>query len=202
MTTRTLRVSVPAPAGTRPGRGRGISALRWGALLTAAGLLCACGYFSGPQPAKAAHAPAAAHAVPRLDPQTKALEGMVAAVGPSRSTLPVNLMFSIHDRPQVGQDDEIDYALIPNLPGIEIVRVVFGPLSGLQVVSHGPDLAAIKPAAGVPIFGSVTVRPAKPGLFTLRAAVAVQSPDRSVVWPFTIPVIVAEGPAQTAANRP
>jgi hypothetical protein len=69
-------------------------------------------------------------------------------------------------------------------------------------VNHGPALAAVKPATGVPIFGSVTVRPDKAGLFTLTATVAVQSPTESVVWPFTIPVIAAEGPAQTAANQP
>ncbi len=171
-------------------------------LLMGVSLLCACGYFGGSHPARTAHAPAPAHPLPLEDPQAKALEGMVDAVGPSRNQPPVSLKFSIRDRPQVGQDDEIDYAVIPQVPGIETLRLAFASLNGLQVISHGPDLAAIKPAPGVPILGSITVRPAKPGLFTLTAAVAVQSPDRSVVWPFTIPVIVAEGPAQTAANLP
>lgn len=167
-------------------------------------LLPACGYFGGSAPAPTAHAPprARAAAPPADDAQAKALARMVQAVGPSRSQPPVNLMFSIHARPQVGQADEIDYALVPNVPGIETLRLAFSSLDGLQVVSHGPALAAIKPASGVPILGSVTVRPAKPGLFILTAAVAVQSPDRSVVWPFTIPVIVGEGPAQTASNQP
>lgn len=180
---------------------RTTSAFRWGASLAAA-CVAACGYWGGPQPLRAAHTRPKAHAAPPVDPAAKALAGMVEAVGPSSNQAPVALRFSIRDRPQVGQEDEIDYALIPQAQGLDEIRLVFGALNGLEVVNHGPALAAVKPASGVPIFGSVTVRPVKAGLFTLTAAVAVQSPNETVVWPFTIPVIAGEGPAQTAANRP
>ena len=117
---------------------------------------------------------------------------------------PVELKLSIRDRPQVGKEDEVDYALVPQAAGLGSIRLVFGSVGeGLRVVNHGPSLAAVKPASGVPIFGSVTVQPVKAGLFTLTAAVAVESSTESVVvWPFTIPIIAGEGPAQTAANRP
>lgn len=180
---------------------RTITASLRAGLWAVAGLLAACGYFGGSQPAPAAHAQPKIHAAPE-DPATKALAGMVEAVGPSGAQAPVDLRFSIRNRPQVGQEDEVDYALIPQTPGLETIRLVFGALNGLQVMSHGPALAAIKPVTGVPIFGSVTVRPIKPGLFTLTAAVAVETPSQTVVWPFTIPVIAGEGPAQTAANHP
>jgi len=183
---------------------RKTSALCWGGLWAAAALLAACGYFGGSSSAPVAQSAPNAHAAAPVDPAAKALAGMVEAVGPSGSQAPVELRFSIRNRPEVGQDDEVDYALIPQVAGLQTIRLVFGAMnaSGLQVVSHGPALAAIKPATGVPIFGSVTVRPVKAGLFTLTAAVAVESPDQSVVWPFTIPVIAGEGPAQTAANHP
>lgn len=172
--------------------------------LLAAGCLLApgCGYFGGSHTASAFHSPPKTRALQPLDPAAKALAGMVEAVGPSSSQAPVELRFSIRNRPQIGEDDEVDYALIPEAAGLETIRMVFGAINGLQVVSHGPALTAIKPAVGVPIFGSVTVRPVKAGLFTLTAAVAVQSSGDSVVWPFTIPVIAGEGPAQTAANHP
>ena len=182
---------------------RTISVLRWGALGAAVGLLAACGYFGfGSHHPRAPHSPPNAHTAQPIDPAAQALAGMVEAVGPSGTQPPLELRFSIRDRPQVGQDDEIDYALIPQVSGLGTIRLAFGSLDGLQVVSHGPALAAIKPASGVPIFGAVTVRPVKAGLFTLTAAVAVQSSSESDVWPFTIPVIAAEGPAQTAANQP
>jgi hypothetical protein len=184
---------------------REIAAVRWGALVAAAGLLAGCGYVSGWHSALDAHsaAKAKAHAPPpRVDPAAKALAGMVEAVGPSGSQSPIDLRFSIHDRPQVGQEDEIDYAVIPEAAGLDSVRLVFGSLDGLQVVSQGPTLAVTRPAAGVPIFGSVTVRPMKAGLITLTATVAIESPTQSVMWPFSIPVIAGEGPAQTAANQP
>lgn len=179
-----------------------ISAVRWGALAGVAASMAACGYFGSSHPDQASHTRPKAMATQPADPAAQALAGMVEAVGPSGSQAPVELRFSIHDRPEVGHDDEIDYALIPQAPGLDAIRLVFGALDGLQVVSHGPALAAIKPASGVPIFGSVTVRPVKSGLFTLTAAVAVESSSQSVVWPFTIPVIAGEGPAQTAANTP
>ena len=183
---------------------RTLSAVRWGALLAAASLVAGCGYISGSHPAAAAHsaAKAKAYAPPPVDPTTRALAAMVEAVAPSGTQAPIELRFSIRERPQVGQEDEIDYAIIPQAAGLDTVRLVFGSLDGLQVVSHGPTLAAIKPATGVPIFGSVTVRPVKAGLFTLTATVAVESPTQSVMWPFSIPVIAGEGPAQTAANKP
>jgi hypothetical protein len=177
--------------------------LRRGGLWAAVGLLAACGYFSGgSHPVRALHSPAGAHAAKPIDPAAQALAGMVEAVGPSGSQAPIELRFSIRNRPQVGQDDEIDYAVIPQAAGLDTIRLAFGALEGLQVMSHGPALAAIKPPPGVPIFGSVTVRPLKTGLFTLTAAVAVESSNGSVVWPFSIPVIAGEGPAQTAANQP
>lgn len=183
--------------------GRAISAVRWGALWAVVGLLAACGYFGGGSlPIHGHHAPPKALAAKPVDPTAQALAGMVEAVGPSGAQPPIELRFAIRNRPQVGQDDEVDYALIPDVGGLDTIRVVFGALDGLQVMDHGPALAAIKPATGVPIFGSVTVRPSKTGLFTLTAAVAVETPNGTVVWPFSIPVIAGEGPAQTAANQP
>ncbi len=170
------------------------------------GLLAACGYFSGGSQSAAAllhrHERPKPNAVRPLAPAAQALAAMVEAVGPSGAQGPIELRFSIRNRPQVGEDDEIDYALIPQVAGLETIRLAFGALDGLQVVSHGPALAAIKPAGGVPIFGSVTVRPVKAGLFMLTVAVAVESSNGSVVWPFNIPVIAGEGPAETAASQP
>lgn len=178
------------------------SGLRWGAVGVLAGLLAACGYFNGSKPILAAHPKPRAHVQQPVDPAARALAGMVEAVGPSGAQPPIELRFSIRARPEVGQDDEVDYAIVPQVGGLETIRLGFRALNGLEVVSHGPLLAAIKPVSGVPIFGSITVRPAEAGLFTLTAAVAVESSSGdTVVWPFTIPVIAGEGPAQTAANQ-
>lgn len=128
--------------------------------------------------------------------------GMVEAVPTSSTQPPIELRFSIRSRPQIGQDDEVDYAVIPQVPGLDTVRIAFAALNGLKVVNQGPTLAALKPAVGVPILGSVSIQPVQAGLFTLNAAVAVDSESQSVVWTFTIPIITGDGPAQTAANTP
>lgn len=180
-----------------------VTALRWGGLWAAVSLLAACGYFgAGSSVSRALHPPPKAHPVAPVDPAARALAGMVEAVGPSGSQPPVVLRFSIRNRPQIGADDEIDYAVIPQALGLDTIRLAFGALDGLQVLDRGPALAAVKPAVGVPIFGSVTVVPEKTGLFTLTATVAVETSNGVVMWPFIIPVIAGEGPAQTAANPP
>jgi hypothetical protein len=180
-----------------------VAVLRGGLLASVCLWVAGCGYFGGSPAAHVSHSPPRAHAPVATDPAAQALAGMVEAVGPSGSQPPIELRFTIHDRPEIGRDDEVDYAVIPQVGGLDTIRVAFGALIGLQVVSHGPALVAIKPASGVPIFGSVTVRPVQAGLFTLKAAVAVESSGSdSVVWTFTIPVIAGEGPAQTAANHP
>lgn len=178
--------------------------MRWGALWAALALLAGCGYFgSGTHHHfTLPHGKPKAQPVQPLDPAAQALAAMVEAVGPSGTQPPVELRFSIRGRPQVGQDDEIDYALIPQVDGLDTIRVGFGSIEGLRVMDRGPTLAAIRPTTGVPIFGSINVRPLKAGLFTLTAAVAVETAAGSVVWPFTIPVIAGEGPAETAANPP
>ncbi len=183
---------------------RTTTVLRGGALWTALGLLAACGYFGAGahHHLSLPHGASKTQAAQPIDPAAQALAGMVEAVGPSGTQPPVELRFSIRSRPQVGQDDEIDYALIPQVGGLGTIRLGFGSIDGLRVVDRGPTLVAIKPAIGVPIFGSITVRPLKAGLYTLTAAVAVETSNGSVVWPFAIPVIAGEGPAQTAANRP
>jgi hypothetical protein len=181
---------------------RKISVLRWGALGAVLGIVAGCGYFGhGAHHHLGLPHKAPVHAAP-ADPAALALAGMVEAVGPSGAQPPVELRFSIRTRPQVGEDDEVDYALIPQVGGLGTIRLGFGSIDGLRVENHGPDLAAIKPATGVPIFGSITVRPLKAGLFTLTAAVTVETSNGSVVWPFNIPVIAGEGPAQSAANQP
>jgi hypothetical protein len=181
-----------------------IPLLRRGALWAVLGLLAGCGYFgSGAHHHLGLpHKSAKAQAVQPVDPAAQALAGMVEAVGPSGAQPPIELRFSIRNRPQVGQDDEVDYALIPQSAGLGTIRLAFGSIEGLRVVDQGPSLAAIKPESDAPIFGSITIRPLKAGLFTLTAAVSVETSNGSVIWPFTIPVIAGEGPAQTAANQP
>ena len=190
------RASGPAAAAARLSMDRALP-------LAAVWLLAGgCGYFGGSGSARSIRPVPNAHAAQRLDPTQRALAGMVDAVGPSEPDIPVELKFSIRNRPQVGQEDEIDYALVPLGQGIDTIHVAFGAQDGLEVLDHGPRLVAVKPDGGTPIFGSVTIRPVATGLFTLTAAVGVQTPTQSVALPFRIPVIAADGPAQAAANKP
>lgn len=158
--------------------------------------LAACGYFGGHARAPAA-AQAHRHGPPAPDPAAMALAGMIDAVGPGTGRAPFTLKFVVRSRPEVGKLDEIDFALIPR-KDINSLRIVFGGRDGLDVVSGGHSRAFSKPAPGVPLFGAIEVRPARAGIFTVTAAVGVETPSQSVVWPFSIPLIAAKGLPQRA----
>lgn len=185
-----------------PGRRRELVERSARGMLVAALLLgmSACG-FGGSHAAAPLHTAPKAHPLPKADPAVKALAGMVDAVGPSRSHPPVDLKFAIHDRPTPGQDDVIDFALIAQRPGVQRLRVAFTSSSALKVVTQ-TAAEADKPMPGTPVFGSVTVRPAAAGLYTLTAIVTVQSPDQTLVWPFSIPLIAGQEPVPGVADRP
>jgi hypothetical protein len=189
-------------SGPRGGRFRGVGGLARGLPVAVSSLLAGCGFGGSHHKAAVAHAPPKAQAAPQDSPADAALAGMVDAVGPSRNDAPVNLKFRISQKPVVGEDDQIQFAVLPQAHGLKSVRVAFGALEGLKVVSEGPALGAIKPESGVPIFGSMIVRPVKAGLFTLTAAVAVESASQSVMWNFSIPVIAGQGAPRTAADAP
>ena len=184
------------------------SVLHCGLGLALALALAGCGYLGG-HPATTGHsgAPFAS------GPADKALAGMIDAVGPAGARAPVTLKFEILSRPQVGNLDRIKFALIPEVSGINDLRIVFGARDGIEVVSGGATREFPMPAAAQPILGSITVRPLESGIFTVSAVVGVQSPSQSVAWPFSIPLIAEEGPepsagvsasprAATAAARP
>lgn len=199
---RTTRIIPVRRRGVSRAIGRLAGAGLRGLALAAASLLAGCGWGGSHHPAPAPHPAPQIHSAPRQSPAAGALAAMVDAVGPSRSDPPVNLKFSIRDRPVVGRDDEIRYALIPQAHGLQGLRVAFGSLGGLTVVSHIPAIGTVKPARGVPIFGSVIIKPDRAGLFTLTAAVAVESPSQTVMWNFNIPVIAGQEAPATAANHP
>ena len=161
--------------------------------------LAGCGYFNGH--AKAPSAGAAAPASPAVSQAAqKALAGMIDAVGPGTGRAPVTLKFEIRSRPEVGQQEVIDYALIPLDAGIDSLRVLFGARTGLDVLGAGANRQLPAPAPREPIFGSITIRPLGTGIFTVTAAVGVSMGGQTVVWPFSIPVIVgAPAPGATAS---
>ena len=185
-----------------PGRRLGVAgrAARGGLLAALSLGMSACGWRGAHPPAPVHPVPKAA-AQPKADPAAQALAVMVDAVGPSRVHPPVDLKFAIRERPAVGQDDVIDIALIAQRPGVQSLHVAFLSSGALKIVTHGP-LQADKPMPGAPVFGSVTVRPAAAGLHTLTATVTVQSPDQTLVWPFSIPLIAGQDSAPATGTPP
>jgi hypothetical protein len=73
---------------------------------------------------------------------------------------------------------------------------------GLDIVSGQDIPVADKPVEGTPIHHSVRVLPRRDGIFTLTAAVTVDSAGQSTSQTFSIPVIAGAGIPDAPAGAP
>lgn len=121
-----------------------------------------------------------------------AADDLVAAVGGSDSSAPVNLRFKLAEQPRVGKTLRLQLALA-QAPGLEIdaMHVSLLPREGLDVQSTriidyiGPQMGATQQI-------QVEVLPTQAGVLSLAVNVLVDSAGGSVVRSFTIPLIAID----------
>ena len=140
-----------------------------------------------------------AHPLATIDPTTRSPQDMVAAVTPGKAGPPVELKYELREPPQAGQLLDVDIAVVSDAPQIDRIYAKFQGGTGLDLI-EGADLAHVeKPASGAVIRHVVRVLPKEDGIFTVSAAVTVDSVNDSTTRIYSIPVIVGEGlPERTA----
>lgn len=164
--------------------------MRLGAIAVAATVLMGCER-AGDQPGSVQRKNAAAAATPAKDP----LADMVSAVSGGGSSAPVELKFALGDRPTVGQELQIEVAVLP-VSVLDQVAAHFQAGAGLEL-RDGKQLGPIaKPAAGVPLPHKLTIVPQRDGIFFVTATVHADSPRQQVSRTFSIPIIAGEGMAK------
>ena len=117
---------------------------------------------------------------------------MVSAVAASKpSTLPLQLKFDLHDRPDIGQPLDVDLAIIPISASVDRVAGNIEGEDGLELLDGGQIAPADHPAEGVPIRHSVKVLPKREGIFTLHAVLTVDAAGQTASGGYSVPVIAA-----------
>lgn len=167
------------------------------ALVLAAQLACSDGADEQPRAERAEQTPA--KSVRQKDPLTD----MVSAVSGGKGGAPVELKFSLAERPQVGQPVEIDIAVLPVSP-LDRVAAHFQAGDGL-VLRSGDEMNAVdRPETGVPLPHRITIVPERDGIFFVSAVVLADSPQQSISRTFSIPIIAGQGlsPPKAGAATP
>lgn len=139
------------------------------------------------QQASAESTAAAKRAKPR-DPTAD----MVRAVSGARAGAPVELKFSLADRPQVGQPLDVEIAVLP-VTAVNRIAASFRTGPGLEL-RGGEQMAAIQnPEPNVAINHKLTLVPQQDGIFFVSATVQVDSATESITRTFSFPIIAGAG---------
>lgn len=152
-------------------------------LLCTVALLGACHKDSGAAPqAKTA---AIAKSGPTAAQQTA---GMIEAAASGKSGLPAELKFDLPQRPKVGQAQEVNLALIAQVPGNPATIQVSGA-DGLTVDPGASQLDIPATEAGEVYRHTVNITPTAEGLLLLGVKVSLKHDEVTDAKSFLIPII-------------
>ena len=164
-------------------------------LMGSCAMLAACGAGAdGEAGESGGTTPSAATSATKAARNADPTRDMVSAVSPGKASAPVELKFSLSERPEVGRPIEVEIAVLP-VSELDRISASFQPGAGLQLLSGQQMVAVEHPAAGVPLKHRVTIVPERDGIFFVSAVVLADSPDASLARTFSIPIIAGQGPA-------
>ncbi|HVN45625.1 MAG TPA: hypothetical protein VMT66_10245 [Steroidobacteraceae bacterium] len=167
--------------------------------LAAAILLTGCGSHSS---GAGSVAPSSSKTVTRkAEPGDELSPYMVSAVASNKpSTVPVQVKFELHERPDVGQPLDVELAIVPLSASVDQVSGKVEADDGLELIEGGDIAATARPVEGVPIRHALKVVPRREGIFTVRASVTVEAAGNSSTETYSIPVIAAAATAENPAG--
>jgi hypothetical protein len=159
-------------------------------LLCMTALLGACQKDSGSAPAAAApqakvKTPVITKSGPSAAEQTA---GMVEAAVSGKSGLPAELKFDLPQRPKVGQPQEVNLALIAQVPGNPASIQVSGA-DGLTVDPGASQLDIPATEAGEVYRHTVNITPTAEGVLLLAVKVSLKHDEVTDAKSFLIPII-------------
>jgi hypothetical protein len=125
---------------------------------------------------------------------------LVAAVTTGKSGAGMlQVKFELGTRPDVGDPVDIDVVIVPAADNIDRISGTVQGDDGLEVVSGATLDPADKPVFGTPIHRSVKVRAKRDGIFTLSAAMSVESGGQALNPIYSMPIIAGNGQVDAGA---
>jgi len=157
-----------------------------------------CGSQSEPAPAQVKAAAPVRKAASPADSLSPYLVAAVTTAKGGAALLQVK--FELGARPVVGDPVDVDLVIVPAADHIEEVSGTVQGDEGLEVVSGGTIPAAEKPTYGTPIHHSLKVRAKRDGIFSLSAALTVQTDGQTLAPTYAMPVIAGNGLADAGTH--
>ena len=159
-----------------------------------------CGSSSGPAPTPAkAAAPVKKAATPadNLSPY------LVSAVTNGKNGAPMlQVKYELAGRPNVGDPVDLDLVIIPQADNIDSIAGTVQGDDGVEITSGETISPAEKPTYGNPIHRALKVRAKRDGIFTLSAALTIETGSQTLAPIYSIPVIAGNGLGEAAPPAP
>lgn len=162
-----------------------------GLALTGAG----CGSKSDPAPTQAKKPTGVKKTTTPADNLSPNLVTAVTT-GKNGATL-LQVKFEVAARPAVGDPVDVDLVIVPASDNIDRISGTVQGADGLEVVSGETIDPVEKLAYGTPIHHALKIRAKRDGIFTLSAAVTIETGGQSLGPIYSMPIMAGNGLADT-----
>jgi hypothetical protein len=159
--------------------------------------LAGCGSKSETAPKPKAAAPVRKAATP-ADSLSPNLVGAVTTTKNGAGMLQVK--FELAARPEVGDPVDVDLVIVPQADNIDRITGTVQADEGVEVVSGGDISTTEKLLFGTPIHHALKVRAKRDGIFTLSAALSIESGGQTLAPVYSMPLIAGNGLVDTGAT--
>ena len=170
-----------------------VLALGLGLALTLGG----CGSKSETAPTQAKRAAPVKKAASPADSLSPYLVGAVTTAKNGAGLLQVKFELSAH--PEVGDPVDVDLVIVPQADNIDRITGTIQADDGLQVVSGDAISTTEKLIFGTPIHHALKVRAKRDGIFTLSAALSIESGGQTLAPVYSMPLIAGNGLVDTGS---
>jgi len=153
--------------------------------------LAGCGSKSETQPKQAKAAAPLKKAATPTDSLSPNLVGAVTTTKSGAGMLQVK--FELAARPEVGDPVDVDLVIVPQADNIDRITGTIQADEGVEVVSGGDISTTDKLTFGTPIHHALKVRARRDGIFTLSAALTIESAGQTLAPVYSMPLIAGNG---------
>ncbi len=162
--------------------------------------LAGCGSKSETAPKQARSAAPVRKAATPADSLSPNLVGAVTTAKNGAGML--QLKFELAGRPEVGEPVDVDLVIVPQADNIDRISGTIQADDGLEVVSGESIPPAEKVTFGTPIHHALKVRAKRDGIFTLSAALTIESAGQTLAPVYSMPLIAGNGLVDAGAAVP
>lgn len=160
--------------------------------------LAGCGSKSETTPKQARAAAPVKKAATPADSLSPYLVGAVTTAKNGAGMLQVKFELAAH--PEVGDPVDVDLVIVPQADNIDRISGTVQADEGLEVVSGETISPAEKLTFGTPIHHALKVRAKRDGIFTLSAALTVESAGQTLAPIYSMPLIAGNGLVDAGAT--